>query len=85
MSPSLKDTQCYNFLCMLSSDPQSLWSLQTVSGGVNSSSSSSGGGSMVRTRFILFDQITSAIAFASITSFICFAAVIVLAAKLALC
>lgn len=58
-----KDAQCYyDFLCVPSCDPSASGAIKQpdVSGGLSSSSSSSGG-SMVRTCFILFDQITSSL------------------------
>lgn len=59
---SMKDAQCYyDFLCVPSCDPSASGAIKQpdVSGGLSSSGSS--GGSMVRTCFILFDQITSSL------------------------
>lgn len=57
----MKDAQCYyDFLCVPSCDPSASGAIEQpdVSGGLGSSGS---GGSMVRTCFILFDQITSSL------------------------
>lgn len=59
---SMKDGQCYyDFLCVPSCDPSASGAIKQpdVSGGPSSSGGS--GGSMVRTCFILFDQITSSL------------------------